>query len=77
MDKRLLKLSLITFILGAVILTISYFFFHYVTDTGLTFIKQAEAGKPFVTELIADLGVLFIFASGMSFIMSFIFKKDE
>ena len=76
--KSLRKLALITLIIGAVILLISYFFFHFVTDEGITLVFHEEAGKPFVTDLIGNLGVLFVFASAMSFISSFVFfPKDE
>ena len=35
--KKLLKLSLITLIIGLCVLAIAYFFFHFVTDDGITF----------------------------------------
>ncbi len=76
MDKRLLKLSLVCFIISIAVLLIAYFFFHYVTDAGITVVRQEEAGKPFVTDLIGQLGVLFMFASAMSLIVAIIFKKD-
>ncbi|MBQ8414666.1 MAG: hypothetical protein IJX58_05435 [Clostridia bacterium] len=34
---------------------------------------QAEAGKPFVADLIGNLGVLFIFGSVVSLLCAFIF----
>ncbi|MBR3610705.1 MAG: hypothetical protein IKL57_04475 [Oscillospiraceae bacterium] len=51
--------------------------FHYLTDSGFTSVWQAEAGKPFVTELFANLGVLFLFSSIISLIISFIFFGDR
>ena len=74
MNKKLLKLSLICFIIAAFVLAFDYFFFHYVTDTGFTSIKQEEAGKPFVTDLIGQFGVLFLFTSVLSLIIAFVFK---
>lgn len=74
MNKRkLLKFSLFSLIIGAAVLLIAFFFFHFVTDTGITTVFQKEAGKPFVAELIGDLGVLFIFASAISALMAAIF----
>ncbi len=75
--KSLLKISLITFIIAVIVLALAYFFFHYVTDSGITLVKQAEAGKPFVTALIGQLGVLFLFGSAISLISAFVFTDKE
>lgn len=75
--KNFLKLSLITFITGLVVLAISYFFFHFVTDSGITFVWHPEAGKPFVTQLIADFAVLNLFVSFVSLLIALIFFKTE
>ena len=75
--KNFLKLSLITLISGLVLLIIAYFFFHFVTDDGITLIFHEEAGKPFVTQLIADFGILNLFASFISFLIASIFFKKE
>ena len=75
--KNLLKFSLVNLIIGLVIFAISYFTFHFVTDSGITLTWHPEAGKPFVTDMIAQLGVLFIFASVTSLISSFIFFDEE
>ena len=77
MNKKLLKLSLICFIIAVFVLAFAYFFFHYVTDTGITLIKQEEAGKPFVTDLIGQFGVLFLFSSVLSLIIAIIYKKEN
>ena len=78
MRKKLLKFSLVQFIISAVVLAINYFFYHYVTDDGITLTFHEEAGKPFVADLIGQLGVLFLFSSAVSLIVAFIFfdKKD-
>ena len=55
MKQKLLKLSLITLIIGLCVLAINYFFFHFVTDSGITFTWHPEAGKPFVTDMIGQL----------------------
>lgn len=80
--KKFLKLSLITCIIGVFVLAVAYFFFHFVTDEGITLTWHPEAGKPFVTELIGNFGVLFFFASVISLLIAFIFcdngdKKDN
>ena len=76
--QKLFKLSLITLAIGLGLLAIAYFFFHFVTDTGITFTWHPEAGKPFVTDMIGQLAVLFLFASSMSAISALVFfGKDE
>ena len=77
MKKKLLKLSLITFLIGLLVFAIDYFFFHFVTDEGIKLIWHPEAGKPFVTDLIGQLGVLFFFSSAMSLICAYVFFGKE
>ena len=78
MRKKFLKLSLFTFIIALFVLAVAYFFFHFVTDTGITLTWHEEAGKPFVADLIGTFGVLFIFASVISLLIAFIFcEKGE
>ncbi len=57
LKKRLYVLSAICLAITVVLFVLAYLCFHYVTDDGITLIKQAEAGKPFVTNLIGCLGV--------------------
>ena len=73
--KNLFKFSLINLIIGIVVLAISFFFFHFVTDTGITTVFQKEAGKPFVTMLIGVFGTLFVFASAIFSLAALIFTK--
>lgn len=75
--KNWLKLSWVTAVIGLAVLLISYFCFHFVTDEGITFVWHPEAGKPYVTILIAIFGVLFCFASVMSLLVAWIFCKDK
>ena len=75
--RKLQKLSLVCLIIGLVVMAIAYFFFHFVTDDGITLIWHPEAGKPFVTDMIGQLGVLFIFASAMSAISALVFFDGE
>ena len=77
MKKKFLKLSLVTLIVGVIFLALAFFTFHFVTDSGITLVWQEEAGKPFITELIADFGVLNLFASFVCFLVARIFFKDE
>lgn len=74
--KNLLTLSAWQGGIGLIIFAISYFFFHFVTDEGITFVWHPEAGKPFVTFMIATLGVLFIFGSAVC-LMSALILFDE
>ena len=75
--QKLFKLSLITLAIGAGLLAIAYFFFHFVTDSGITFTWHPEAGKPFVTDMIGQLGTLFLFSSAMSAISALVFFDEE
>ena len=78
MNKNSLrKFSLYCLIIGVMIFIISFFMFHFVTDEGIVSEFQKEAGKPFVTNMVATLGVLYIFASSISFLASFIFFKKD
>ena len=71
--QKLFKLSLITLAIGLGLLAIAYFFFHFVTDSGITLTWHPEAGKPFVTDMIGQLAVLFLFASSMSALSALVF----
>ena len=52
MKNKLLKLSMWQGIIAAGIFVINYFFYHFVTDEGISLVWQPEAGKPFVADLI-------------------------
>ena len=75
--KKLFKFSLISFLISVFVLAVNYFFFHFVTDEGITFTFHEEAGKPFVADLIGQLGVLFLFSAIVSLIAAFIFCDKE
>ena len=64
-------------IIAAVIFIFNYFFFHFVTDSGISLTWQPEAGKPFVADLIGTLGVLFIFGSATSLMLALIVFNDD
>jgi hypothetical protein len=75
--NKLLKLSLYSIIIALILFLINYYVFHFVTDDGFTLIWHEEAGKPFVSNLIGQLAVLFVFLSGASLLCSFVFFKNE
>ena len=78
MKNKLLKLSMWQGIIAAIVFVINYFFFHFVTDDGITLTWQSEPGKPFVADLIGNLGVLFIFGSVITLLLAFIiFDKTD
>lgn len=75
--NKLLKLSLYSFIIAIILFLINYYIFHFVTDDGFTLIFHEEAGKPFVSNLVGQLAVSFVFLSGASLLSSLIFFKDK
>ena len=78
MGKKLLKLSGISAVISVFIFIFNYFFFHFFTDSGFTTVFQEEAGKPFVADLIGQLGVHFLFLSLASLLIALIcFPKNE
>ena len=77
MEKKLLKLALITFIVGVVFLVLAFFCFHYLTDAGFSSVWHKEAEKPYVTELIGDFGIINIATSFISLLIYFIFGKKQ
>ena len=75
--NKFLKLSLYSLIASIITFIINYFFFHFVTDDGISLTWQEEAGKPFVANLIGILAVLFLFASVMSLFIAIIFYSNK
>ncbi len=75
--KNCMKLSLCSFISSAVVFVINYFFFHFVTDNGISAVWQPEAGKPFVADLIGQLGVSLLFLAIASLMVALIFFPKE
>lgn len=75
--NNLLKMSLYTFIIFVFVMIINYFFFHFVTDDGISLQWHEEAGKPFVANLIGIFGVLFLFTSVICLLCAHIFFKKE
>ena len=77
MRKKLQKFSLAQLLISAVVFVINYFFFHFVTDAGITTVWQPEPGKPFVSNLIGTLGTLFLFGSTTALLASFLLTDKE
>ena len=77
MKSKLLKLSLWMIIIAIIVFIFNYFFFHFVTDEGISLVWHPEAGKPFVADLIGTLGVLFIFGSAVSLMLALIVFDDK
>ena len=77
MKKKFQKLSAWSFALAVVLFALSFVLFHFLTDNGFTTVFQQEAGKPFVTEMVADLSVLFLFSGILCQMIAKIFYSDE
>ena len=78
MRKKLFKLSAILLIIGIFVLAVSFFFFHFVTDDGITLVWHEEAGKPFVTMLIGVFGAMLMAESLTSLLLALVmFKKED
>lgn len=77
MKQKFKKLSAWSFVLAVVLFALSFVLFHYLTDTGFASTWQPEAGKPFVTEMVADLGVLFLFSGILCRMIAAIFYTKE
>ena len=77
MRGRLFKFSLINLAISAFAFVVNYFFFHFVTDDGITLVWQAEAGKPFVAQLIGIFATLFLFGTAISALAALVLCEKE
>ncbi len=77
MKQKFINLSICSFIIAVLIFVLSYFVYHYLTPEGFSLIWHAEAGKPFVTELFANLGVLFFFSGIINLLIAKIFYSND
>lgn len=75
--NKFLKLSLYCLIISVIVFIINYFFYHFVTDEGISLTWNEEPGKPFVANLIGIFAVLFLFASVISLLIAYIFYPKE
>ena len=74
--SKILKSSLIEFIVSVVLFAIDYVLFHFVNDSGFTS-WQPEPGKPFLALLVGVLATLFFFAAAMSVICALVFTDKD
>lgn len=77
MKQKFKKLSNWCFLLTVILFALSFVLFHYLTDSGFTSVWQPEAGKPFVTEMVADLSVLFFFSGILCRMIAGIFFPEK
>lgn len=78
MKKKCNMLALWLFCLAVATFMISFFLYHFTLPGGaITLVWQANPGKPFVTELVANLGVLFLFGGIVSLLVGKIFFPKE
>lgn len=76
MRKKFRTLALWCFLLALGVFVLSYLLYHFTLPGGaFTLTRQPEPGKPFVTELLANLGVLFLFGSIMGLLIGNIFCR--
>ena len=77
MNHKFKKLSNWSFVLAVVLFALSFVLFHFLTDSGFVTTWQPEAGKPFVTEMVADLSVLFFFSGIVCRMIAGIFFPEK
>ena len=78
MRKKCNTLALWSFVLALAIFILSYILYHHTLPGGVfTAVWQPEPGKPMVTWLFAIWGVMFLFASVMSWLVGKIFFSDH
>lgn len=77
MKKKCRKLSLALLISAVITFILTYFIYHYLTPDGFMPIWQPEPAKPYVTFLVAILGVLLLLSSIETFFISNIFFGKE
>ena len=78
MKQNFQKLALWSFVLAAVLFAAAFILFHYMTpEMTFTTTFRKEPGKPLVTEMVAMLGVLFLFSSILSGMIAKIFFSEK
>ena len=75
--KGLFKFSLINLAVSATLFVINYFFYHFVTDSGITLTFQSEPGKPFVAFMLGIFATLFLFAAAISALAALVLCDKE
>ncbi|MBO5772217.1 MAG: hypothetical protein J6R37_00235 [Clostridia bacterium] len=77
MKQNLIKFSIISLIVGVVIIALAYFICHFVTDQGITLVWRLETEKPILTLVVASLGVLFVWGGVSGLIASKVFFNEK
>lgn len=76
--KKFIKLSLYSFGLSLIVFVLTYFCFHFLTDSGFSLTWHEEPGKPFVTNMMGVFAVLLAFLGATSLLVMHIFcGKDK
>lgn len=78
MKKKFDILAIWSFALAVGIFLLAFYVFHYVRPNGaFTLVYQKEAGKPLVSQMLANLGVLFLFSGIMNVLIGNIFFRNN
>ena len=78
MKKKFQKLSVWSFVLALAIFVFSYILYHYATpELTIGTVFHEEPAKPLVTQLWANLGVMFLFSSIFCRMIAKIFFSDK
>ena len=78
MKQKFQRLSRWSFVLAVALFVVAFLLFHYMTpEMTFTTTFRTEPGKPLVTELVAMLGVLFLFSSILSGMVGKIFFSEK
>lgn len=78
MKKKLKTLSAWSFVLALAIFFLAFIAYHYITPDGsFSAVFREEAGKPFVSFLLANLGVMFLFNSILDLLITKIFYPED
>ena len=77
MKQKFRKLSLWSFVLAVILFAIAFVLFHYMTpEMTFTMTFRKEPGKPLVTEMVAMLGVLFLFSAILNAMIAKVFFSE-
>jgi len=77
MRRKFTIFGIICIVLALAVFALSYGMFHYLTDAGFTTQWQPEAGKPFVTEMVGNLGVMLLGSGILSLLAGKIFFPEK
>ena len=76
--KKLVLLSIVCLLLALAVFYLDFWIYHYITPEGtVSPVFRQEVGKPLITQLLGNLGVMFLFSSLMSMVLAIIFGKGR